>query len=98
MSPEGEIKHMKEFMEEQEKSHKELLNEGYFDLSDEELKLVKELPSEDRYDAIISKRHQDVLAAAYDQKLARDVKNRKPKESKSKKRMIKASRKRNRKK
>lgn len=97
MSPEGKIEEWHVLMEEHEKSKKELLKEGYFDLTDEELDFIKDIPEEKRYDAIISRRHQDVLKAAYENKLESDRKNRKPKESKNKKKMIKASRRKNRK-
>ena len=97
MSPEGKVQEWQTLMEEHDKSKKELLNEGYFDLTDDELEFIKDIPEEERYDAIISRRHQDVLKAAYEQKQDRDRKARKPKESKSRRKMIKASRKKNRK-
>ena len=99
MNPQGQIDTVENFMNAEGKTEKELKDEGYIQLSDEELELIKDLPEEDRMKVITAKRYEDVRKAAIgahaaERRLSMNIDKKK---LKKKRKMAKNSRKKNRK-
>lgn len=97
MSPEGEIKKMSSLEEEFDKSEQELKKEGYQELTDEEAIMLSQLPESERTKALINKRYGDVKRAALLESQKLKAKEKDKKKEKKRRKIVKASRKKNRK-
>ena len=98
MSPEGEIKNMEVFMDEHKKSEKELKKEGFISLTDSEHESLEGLPEDQRMAALKNMRFADVRTAALSAQGALRKKELNKTKSKNRQKMIKASKRKNRKK
>jgi len=96
MNPQGEIKQMAEFMEEHQKSSKELVDEGFVELNEEEHQSIQSLSEDKRMDALKNIRFNAVRKAAFDAQAYERKQSIKKKKNKNRKKMINASRKKNR--
>ena len=97
MSPDGEIKKMAEFVEEHGKSEKELKNDGFISLTDEEHTRMEKLPEKERMAALKNMRFADVRTAALSAQGALRKKDLNKSKNKNRAKMIKASKRKNRK-